>query len=214
MSDNRKSKVKGRDARGVRINNYNESTRGRQNVENPQHEEPIILLDTFKRGFFDEVPTGGEAGESVRRRAVGRIPKYETAESFINKVDEYINYINDTFKNTGYELIPDIEGFCSFAGIDRSTLFDWERQRPAPFPNIIKALRTSIAAYKKQLALKGKIPAVVFAIDMNNNHDYIQQQTIDIKTNVQELPSVDDIRKKLPKNSDNSTGSDNDFIEI
>ena len=55
---------------------------------------------------------------------------------------------------------------------------------------------------------------MVFAIDMNNNHGYVQQQTIDIKTNVQELPSVDDIRKKLPKNSDNNTGSDNDFIEI
>lgn len=207
MSDTSKAKAKGRDARGVRINNYNESMRGRQPIDNTAQEAPTILLDAFRKTFFNEIET--ETGETVRQSKIGRPPKYPTVESFADVVNEYIQYINDTYVNTGYELIPDIEGFCAFAGIDRSTLFDWEKSRPPEYSNAIKQLRNAVASYKKQLALKGKIPPVVFAIDMNNNHGYIQQQSIDIHTNnrVDELPTAADIAKKLPS----PTGEDADI---
>ena len=213
MSDTNKGKP-GRDARGVRINNYSESMRGRQPIENPEQQAPTVLLETFRRGFFDEVPA--EGGGSIRRRGPGQPPKYPTIESFVDKVNEYITYINDTFNSTGYELIPDIEGFCAFAGIDRSTLFDWETSRPPEYSNTIKALKNAIAAYKKQLAMRGKIPAVVFAIDMNNNHGYVQQQTIDIRaTNkAQELPSAEDIVKKLPKKDPTEDTGGDDLTEL
>lgn len=213
MSDKSKG-APGRDARGVRINNYNESMRGRQSAENTEMEPPSVYLETFRRGFFGEIPGKGE-GDVVQART-GRPPKYPTIESFVDAVNDYITYINDTFNNTGVELIPDVEGFCAFIGIDRGTLIEWETSRPPEFSHTIKALKTQIAAYKKQLAMRGKIPPVVFAIDMNNNHGYVQQQTIDIRaTNkAQELPSAEDIVKKLPKQDTTTDTGGDDLTEL
>jgi len=213
MSDTRKGKP-GRDERGVRINNYSESMRGRQPVSNPEQQAPTVYLDTFRRGFFNEIPGTGE-GDVVQART-GRPPKYPTIESFVDAVNDYITYINDTFNNTGVELIPDVEGFCAFIGIDRGTLIEWETSRPPEFSHTIKALKTQIAAYKKQLAMRGKIPPVVFAIDMNNNHGYVQQQTIDIRaTNkAQELPSAEEIVKKLPKQDATTDPGGDDLTEL
>lgn len=201
MSDKSKGKP-GRDARGVRINNYNESMRGRQPIQNTEHEAPNVLLDAFRRGFNREITTTDNGDIIEEKRGGGRPRKYPTVESFCDVVNDYINYINDTYNNTGFELIPDIEGFCSFAGIDRSTLYDWETSRSPEYSDVIKELRTAIASYKKQLAMKGKIPPVVFAIDMNNNHDYVQQQKIEVKatSRLEALPSIDAIQRKLPQN--------------
>ena len=213
MSDKSKG-TPGRDARGVRINNYSESMRGRQPVSNSEQQAPTVYLDTFRRGFFNEIPGTGE-GDVVQQRR-GQPPKYPTVNSFVDVVNDYITYINDTFNSTGVELIPDIEGFCAFAGICRDTLIEWENSRPPEYSDTIKVLKTQIAAYKKQLAMRGKIPPVVFAIDMNNNHGYVQQQAIDIRaTNkAKELPSVEDIVKKLPKQDTATDPGGDDLTEI
>ncbi len=200
-----------RDPRGVRINNYTETTHGRNKSIQATPTQTKVLMETMKQSFFREVKTGD--GEAVRT-GPGRPPKYPTVESFINVINDYFNYISDTYDQTGVELIPDIEGFCSYAGIYRATLFDWENTRPKEYSDVIKQLKNTIAAYKKQLGFSGRIPPIVMAMDFNNNHGYVQQQNINISARPAELPSVDDIRKKLPKNSDNNTGSDNDFIEI
>ena len=57
---------------------------------------------------------------------------------------------------------------------------------------------------------------MVFAIDMNNNHGYVQQQTIDIRaTNkAQELPSAEDIVKKLPKKDPTEDPGGDDLTEL
>jgi hypothetical protein len=39
-------------------------------------------------------------------------------------------------------------------------------------------VKNQLAYCKKQLALKGKIPPIVFATDFNNNHGYTQKQEI------------------------------------
>ena len=86
--------------------------------------------------------------------------------------------------------------FCSFAGISRETLNNWETARPGAYSDTIKRLKTSIAAFKKQLAFAGKIPPIVFATDMNNNHGYTQAaQKIDLNVGKQaaELPTAAEI---------------------
>lgn len=201
-----------RDPRGVRINNYTETTHGRQKTKQATPNETRVLLQTLKQNFNNTVSTG-EPGEYVRT-GPGRPPKYPTVESFLKVVNDYFTYLNDTYEQTGVELIPDIEGFCSYAGIYRSLLFEWETSKPAEYSNIIKQLKNTIAAYKKQLGMNGRIPPIVLAMDFNNNHGYVQQQQINMQVRPAELPTVDDIRKKLPKNGDNNTGSDNDFIDI
>ena len=57
---------------------------------------------------------------------------------------------------------------------------------------------------------------MVFAIDMNNNHGYVQQQTIDIRAanKAQELPSAEEIVKKLPKQDAATDQGGDDLAEI
>jgi hypothetical protein len=117
----------------------------------------------------------------------------------VEVVTRYIDYIESKAAE-GARLIPDIEGFCCFAGISRDTLNDWERTRPGEYSDTIKRFKTSVAAYKKQLALNGKIPPIVFATDFNNNHGYIQQHTLEVQATkkLEELPDKSDIVRRLP----------------
>ena len=76
--------------------------------------------------------------------------------------------------------------------------------RPGGSADTIKRFKTNIAAYKKQLAFSGKIPPIVFATDFNNNHGYTQQQNIEITAarKLEQLPTREDIIKRLPQNTD------------
>ena len=188
----------GRDPRGVRINNYTETTHGRYKSEPAGPDLTRVLIDTMKRDFFQTTKTA--EGVEVVRHPGGRPPKYPTPESFLNVIEEYFDYIDTIYSDTGVDLIPDVEGFCSFAGISRDTLHDWQRSRGPEFSDIIIRLKNTIAGYKKQLAQKGKIPPIVFAMDMNNNHGYVQQNTVRIEAGdrLQALPAADEIKNRLP----------------
>lgn len=188
-----------RDDHGVRINNYDKTMKqfkrdkAKEIVDNTENEMLINMIDNI-----DGVIKSGDGAEVVTGR--GRPPKYENPDLLVDKYKEYLLYIYDCNTNKECSLIPDIEGFCSFAHISRSTLFEWENTRSADYSNVIKWIRNDIAAYKKQLGLKGKIPALVMAMDFNNNHGYVQNQKIDVEThiNVTNIPSIDDINKYLP----------------
>ena len=198
-----KKETAARDEHGARKQNYKRFKEGRD-YESIEAEKTTALCDMFRRGFFgiEETEEGGEI-----RRAPGRPRKYESVAEFSEVVERYIQYIEDRALE-GVQLIPDIEGFCSFAGISRDSLNDWERTRPGEYSDTIKRFKTAIAAYKKQLALSGKIPALVFATDFNNNHGYTQApQRIEIAQSkpLEELPSREDIVKRLPPITETDT---------
>ena len=152
------------------------------------------LLDMMRIGVLGEEITP----EGVRVRT-GRPRKYETPGALLDRFDKYIDYIEEK-RSEGAYIIPDVEGFTLYAGITRVTLLEWEATRGVAFSNAIKTIKNSIAAYKKQLAMRGEIPGLVYAIDMNNNHGYVQQQTIDIKASdrLEGLPSRAEIEKRIP----------------
>lgn len=208
MAEKRKETA-ARDAQGVRKQNYKRFQEGRD-YEPTEAEKTAALCDMFRKGFFDieETPDGGEV-----RRKPGRPRKYEDLGEFVDVVGRYIDYIESKAAE-GVRLIPDIEGFCAFAGISRDTLNDWERTRPGEYSDTIKRLKNAIAAFKKQLALSGKIPPLVFATDFNNNHGYTQMQRIEMTATrkLDELPEKADILKRLPvQRSENGIDED---IEI
>lgn len=188
-----------RDTNGVRKQNYKRFQEGRD-YEPTEAEQTAALCDIFLKGFLQIEET---EGEQEGKRKPGRPRKYETIEEFTEIAQKYILYIRDRAAE-GVRLIPDIEGFCSFAGISRDSLNDWERTRPGEYSDTIKRFKTGIAAYKKQLALNGKIPALVFATDFNNNHGYTQQQNIEITAarKLEQLPTKEEIIKRLPQNTD------------
>ena len=193
-----------RDSKGVRVNNYNKTMNGRAGVsadpDNP--DEVLVLLNEIDMGLFDPVET--EAGTVERRKGShpnGLPPRYPTLESFRDKVREYFEHIRDTYTRSGVELLPDVEGLCTYCHISRVTLLEWENSKPLEWVSFIKEVKNAIAGYKKQKGLRGKIPPIVMALDFNNNHGYVQRQNVEIqhKISVAELPTVEEMQDKLPE---------------
>lgn len=195
MPENKKRTETGaRDAAGVRKNNYTRYKEG-QDYQKQTAPEMSALCDMMKRGIFGEE----ETPEGVRvRHAGGRPRKIETVEELQEGIERYIDYI-ETQNAAGVALIPDVEGLALFLGVSRSTLYDWQNARPGEFSDTLKRTLNAIAATKKQLGLQGKIPALVLALDMNNNHGYTQQQNIEITTarKLDSLPTRQEIIKRI-----------------
>jgi hypothetical protein len=160
-----------RDEKGVRKQVYK---RGK-NLPAITGEETEALMNVMKQQFTPE----------TYRKSY----KYEDIEDFRAKIVEYFDYITES-NHAGAKLIPDIEGFCCYAGICRDTLNDWEHRRDPNFRETIRAFKNAVASYKKQLALKGKIPPIVFATDFNNNHGYTQKQEVSIHATNQLQPNL------------------------
>lgn len=115
----------------------------------------------------------GQATARVGRPCVYS-PDKEGLEQFINKSIDYLEYVKavNQDKEAEQRLIPDIENWAVFMGITRNTLLNYE-QRGAEWRDCIQLYKENIAAVKKQLALKFKIPPVIFALDFTNNHGYV-----------------------------------------
>lgn len=133
----------------------------------------------------DELVTMLEFEKNNMQRAAkrnGRPPIFESVEELQKQIIAYWDYLAKANREQ-VKLIPDVEGLCSFLGINRDTLQDWERNNYKGFSGTIKTTKNAIAAFKKQLALKGKIPPIVFATDFNNNHGYTQKQEMIVTPN-------------------------------
>ena len=192
-----KKETAARDENGVRKNDYRRFKEGRD-YEKQTGPDMVTLCDMMSRGIFGE-----EEAEEREKGKGGRPRKYETVEDLQEGIKKYLVYIAE--KNAaGVALIPDVEGLALFLGVSRSTLYEWQNSRPGEYSDTIKRTLNAIAAAKKQLALMGKIPPLVFATDFNNNHGYTQQQNIEITAarKLEQLPTREDIIKRLPQNTD------------
>lgn len=78
-------------------------------------------------------------------------------------------YFNE-YLNENPDEIADIESLAEFLGCTRRQLLALEKD--ARYGQYIARAKNSIARIKKQMAMKGKIPAAVLSFDMKNNHDY------------------------------------------
>lgn len=193
-----------RDENGVRKQSYKRFKAGRD-YEEIETAQAVALCEMMLDGFR-------AATKEAEKGKGGRPRKLETVGEFREIAENYINYIKERALQ-GVRLIPDVEGFCSFAGISRDTLNDWERTRPGVYSDTIKILKNNIAAYKKQLAFNGEIPPIVFATDFNNNHGYTQAaQKIDLNVGkqAQELPTAADIVQRLPVEMSGKDPADTD----
>lgn len=107
-------------------------------------------------------------------------PRYQTLDELKRGIQGYWDFLISQVDSED-ELIADTEGLCQFLGISRRTLLNWEKQNYNGFANLIAETRTAIAACNKQIAKKGKMPALVFMADFNNNHEYVQKQQVEIE---------------------------------
>ncbi len=68
------------------------------------------------------------------------------------------------------ELVADVENLADFLGTTREGLFAMEQDKVYGFE--LRKARNRIAAIKKQLAFRGKLPPAVLSFDLKNNHGY------------------------------------------
>lgn len=134
--------------------------------------------------------------DMMEGRTVGT--RYTKVEDLQEAIKKYWSYIIQ--RNSGGELriVPDVEGMALFLGVTRNTLRKWETENTHGFGETIQIAKNAVAAYKKQMGLHGKIPPVFAAIDFNNNHDYVQQQRVEVKVNnpLGEAASVEELMDK------------------
>ena len=117
------------------------------------------------------------------------------------KAQEYFENIVDANKE-GVTIIPDIEDFCVFAHISRNMFLKYRRSDDAELAGVANNIATAIASCKKQNAYAGLINPISFAMDMNNNHDYVQSKTeatINSNFSLKQIETnVEDIASRLP----------------
>lgn len=168
----------------------------------------------FKRGLPVEPMQPGDMADLIEIALstvsrTGAPAHYEDDEQglqeFWSTSKEYFQAIVEQNRAAGEPtqmLIPSIEMWCSFLGIARTTLFNYQR-RSDEWKNCINFFKTVIYAAKNELASHGKISPVLLIFDSVNNFDYRNVAEFKLEP-VQEkdnnLPNIDQVMKKIARN--------------
>lgn len=130
------------------------------------------------------------------RRRISYTPEtlYEVAQAYFENIVES--------NENGVTIVPDIEDFCAFAHISRPVFLNYRRSDDPDMAEVANNISTAIASVKKQNAYAGLINPIAFAMDMNNNHDYVQSRTettINSNISLQQVETnIQDIASRIP----------------
>lgn len=124
-----------------------------------------------------------------------------TPEKLYDVAQAYFENIVEANEN-GITIVPDIEDFCTFAHISRNVFLGYRRSDDPDMADTANNIATAIASCKKQNAYAGLINPISFAMDMNNNHDYVQSRTettINSNISLQQVETnIADIASRIP----------------
>ena len=124
------------------------------------------------------------------------LPKFVSGAELQGAIDAYWDFIYRV-NSDGRKIYPDVEGLASFLRVSRSTLMNWKRgDTNREFIPVVETAFNDIAAVKKQLALGGKLPPLIYLNDFQNNHGYLSNTSKqDIEISVRREP--DDPQKLI-----------------
>lgn len=124
------------------------------------------------------------------------LPKFASGAELQGAIDAYWDFIYRVNQD-GRKIYPDVEGLASFLRVARSTLMNWKRgEVNREFAPIMETCFNDIASVKKQLALGGNLPPLIYLNDMQNNHGYLSNTSRqDIEVTVRREP--DDPQKLI-----------------
>lgn len=102
---------------------------------------------------------------------------------FVQKSQDFFTYCNEINADLEPEkrIIPDVEAWCVYMGIVRSTLHEYGKRSEA-WKSAIDMVKTAIMSAKKQLAMRGKIPQMIAVFDWTNNHSYVNTSEFHLTT--------------------------------
>lgn len=113
-------------------------------------------------------------------------------KSFIENSQGYFTYVQNANNKLEekQQIIPDVEGYCLWLGISRTTLKNYV-DRGGEWAAVIDLFKNAIGNAKKQLILKGRIPAVIGIFDLTNNHSYVNSTEFKLETRATESKASD-----------------------
>lgn len=152
----------------------------------------------------DETTAALDMTTTILRNLGGRPFKYANTEEglqdFIENSLGYFTYLQSANSKLDekQQIIPDIEGYCLWLGICRSTLKTYH-DRGGEWQRVIDLHKEGIASVKKQLMLKGRIPSVMGIFDLTNNHSYYNTNSfvIENKTTADKEDNTNDLEERI-----------------
>ncbi len=117
----------------------------------------------------------------------------EGLKAFIENSQGYFAYVQSANSKLEekQQIIPDVESYCLWLGICRSTLKGYS-DRGGEWEKVIDLFKEAIAANKKQLMLRGKIPPMMGVFDLVNNHSYYNTNSFIIENKPAESKKTTD----------------------
>ena len=126
----------------------------------------------------------GEVNDIVRantfiRTSTYKVPirKFLTPAELQGACDAYFILMHRNAEQGG-DAIPDVEQLALFLGTSRNTFLGWRKDEN--LEQVIDDAMNRIAVIKKQLAMKNKIPALIYLSDIQNNHGYHDRKSVEI----------------------------------
>lgn len=146
----------------------------------------------------------------------GRPTEYN--EEYILKVDEYleestdqeVQVVKQANQEKGYETfdnklkvnLPTIEGFALFIGVNKTSLYEWEKKYPE-FSNALDKIRIEQQKRLINSGLSGEYNPTIAKLILSSNHG--MRERTDQTTNDKDLP-VPIIN--VPRNNSNEENSE------
>lgn len=148
------------------------------------------------------------------RPGEGRPSKYDP--KFIDSVDPYLESRKDQLvpviregkENICYDgkmtvLLPTLEGFALFIGVNKSTLYEWE-QKHEEFSDALGRIRTEQKERLMNMGLSGHYNSTIAKLILSANHKMTERT--DITSGDKELP-IPLMANVLPPNNSNKEDS-------
>lgn len=130
---------------------------------------------------------------------ISKLPKVETDEELIERVDWYFQFCASN------DIRPGVEGLALACGVDRRTLWDWQvgNSRSGTMRGeIIKEAKQRLAMFHEALMLYGRINPVTGIFLAKNNYGYTDRTELEVTTGNNLLgPQLtpEEIAKRIPK---------------
>jgi hypothetical protein len=147
----------------------------------------------------------------------GRPTKY--LEEYNNKVDEYLELHQDKElervglkSEKGYEKIdyvlrvnlPTIEGFARFIGVNKTTLYEWDKKYP-DFSNSLDKIRIEQQTRLINEGLAGNYNPTIAKLILSSNHGMREKTEQDITTGGKEINAINYI---VPNGNNNQADNE------
>lgn len=88
----------------------------------------------------------------------------------------------DEFNNTVATLLPTIEGLALELGINRDTIYEWEKEN-TEFSDIVSDLRAKQAQKLIQNSITGRYNASIAKLILSGKHNYVEKSEVDQNLN-------------------------------